>query len=355
MIVYHGTTARRAQRICQAGFVPKKPSRRVWFAKSKGYAERRARQQARRARDRAVVLTCDINLSQLRDQVGERRVIYRGGVIAIDALVPPSVLRAHAGAIDQPSSPDELAEWVNLILRLKPYKGVSRRHPGIQRLSRWIVNRANSQPTSRLRPAQILHMARQWLPEFFKEVEIDPLTLHAHRPVGKIDVQPGPAEPETDPREAEALELLENPRPKRRIRGLSLLAELRDPDLFDWCVMHLRDRSVNVRITALHTMLEREEGDSEVIGPLAESENKRVRAAAIAALAKLSEEDAPRWFTRGLKDPEPCVRLETAALLPRLNPEEHHAIFELARNDPNPDVARVALKLTTGGRRSGPA
>ena len=39
MIVYHGTTARRARRICQEGFLPKKPSRRVWFAEGRTYAQ----------------------------------------------------------------------------------------------------------------------------------------------------------------------------------------------------------------------------------------------------------------------------------------------------------------------------
>ena len=35
MIVYHGTTMKRARRICKAGFLPRKPSKRVWFAKAR--------------------------------------------------------------------------------------------------------------------------------------------------------------------------------------------------------------------------------------------------------------------------------------------------------------------------------
>lgn len=43
MIVYHGTTSRRAQRICAEGFLPKKPSRCVWFAENRRYALGRAK------------------------------------------------------------------------------------------------------------------------------------------------------------------------------------------------------------------------------------------------------------------------------------------------------------------------
>jgi len=348
VIVFHGTTHRRAERICEVGFLPRKPSRRVWFAKGRGYALRRARQQARRARDRPVVLTCDINISQFRERLGKKRVRYNNGVLAIDAPVPVSVLRSHPSVVGQPMTPEELAAWVNHLLGLKAYKGVSRRDPGIERLARWVLNRVTSQPQSRLRPGELLHMARQWLPEHFKGVEVDPKSLRAYRRVRQIDVAAGMDAPEPDPRDDEALTLLADPKPKRRIRGLAILADMEDPDLFEWCVMYLNDRSVNVRVAALHTMLRSEDGDGEVIAPLARSENKRVRAAAIAAMAKFSEDDAPRWFARGLKDPEPCVRIETAAVLSTLDPAEHRGVFELALYDPNPDVVRLAQKLTAG-------
>ena len=52
MIAYHGTTNRRAERICQEGFRPRKPSKRVWFAVGRGYAERRARQHPKRLGER---------------------------------------------------------------------------------------------------------------------------------------------------------------------------------------------------------------------------------------------------------------------------------------------------------------
>ena len=59
-MVYHGTTQNRARRICREGFLPKKPSRRVWFAESYGYALGRARTQAKRAKDHPAVLTCEL-------------------------------------------------------------------------------------------------------------------------------------------------------------------------------------------------------------------------------------------------------------------------------------------------------
>ncbi len=104
-----------------------------------------------------------------------------------------------------------------------------------------------------------------------------------------------------------------------------------------------------MRVASLRTMLRCERADPQIIVPLAESADKRVRAAAIAALAKHSGRDAPRWFARGLKDPSACVRVETAALLSRLDPAEHRgAIFELALYDPNPEIARRAEELTAG-------
>jgi HEAT repeat protein len=110
----------------------------------------------------------------------------------------------------------------------------------------------------------------------------------------------------------------------------------------------LSDESVEVRIAALQTIVHCDDGDPEVILSFTESQNKRIRASAIAALAKHSAEDAPRWFERGLKDGEACVRLETAALLPTLDATKHREIFELALYDPNPAVKNLAEKLTTG-------
>jgi len=77
---------------------------------------------------------------------------------------------------------------------------------------------------------------------------------------------------------------------------------------------------------------------------------KRIRAAAIAALAKHAQTDADAgaWFERGLKDPEPSVRLEVTRVLGRLDPQRHRRIFELALYDPNPQIARQATKLTAG-------
>jgi len=352
MIVYHGTTDRRARRICTEGFVPRKPSRRVWFAKSKAYARGRARTQARRAHDRAAVLTCNIDLHQMRDRLGPKRVFVRGGVIAIDAPIPATVLRSYPAG-DVPASPEELSRWVNRLLGLKPYKGVPRHHPGIDRLSRWVVRRMTHLPDSPIKPGELLHMARQWLAEFFKDVRIDPQTLRVQRRVKTIEMRIEPP-PAPDPREDEAMACLAAAKPKRRIRGLDILAEIADPDLFDWCAMFLEDESAAVRAAALHTMLRCDLGDPEVIGPLAACRDKRIRAAAIAALAKHSGKDAANWFARGLKDPDACVRLETAALLSRLDARRHRAVFELALNDPNPQVARIARKLTAGKGYSKP-
>ena len=62
MLLYHGTTRRSAEQLAIVGFAPRKPSRRVWFAQSKGYALRRAKVKARRSRDRPAVLLCELDL-----------------------------------------------------------------------------------------------------------------------------------------------------------------------------------------------------------------------------------------------------------------------------------------------------
>lgn len=345
MIVYHGTTHRRAQRIAVEGFLLRKPSRRAWFAESRAYAEGRAKTQARRAHDRPVVLACEIDLARMRGRLGAKRVFHRNRVIAIDAPVPATVLRSHPG-LDVPGSPAELAAWVNDVLGLKPYKGVSPRDPGIDRLARWVARRCAHQ--GRVKPRELLYWAAQWLPEHFENVEIDPDTLGAYRKMGEIEMRVEPPAPPADPREDEALELLEDAGARRRIRGLQLLAKIQDADLFDWCAMFLADESAEVRLAALRALRQCEPDDAEIILPFAESRNQRIRAAAIAALVRHAGADGPRWLERGLRDPSPCVRLEAAGMLRGLDPAENREVFELALYDPNPNVARRARKLVGG-------
>jgi hypothetical protein len=348
MIVYHGTTHHNALKIRTMGFVPRAPSHRVWFARSRAYSLRRAQTKAGRGHDRPVVLTCELDIARMRERLGPKRVFYSNGIVAISGTVPVSVIRSHA-IIGVPSMPDELATWLNDLLGLKPHKGVSRRHPGIERLSRWVIHHLASPPGTRIRPGQLLDKARQWLPEFLEGVEIDPEDLLVLHRVEATDEESETAPPEeTDPREAEALAALAAANPKRRIRGLSLLADLGDPDLFDWCAMALEDEALDVRVAALRTMLRCEDGDPEILVPLADSAEKRLRAAAIAALARHSGEGAPYWFEQGLKDPDAAVRLETAGLLSQLDAAEHRDLFELALYDPNPQVRRAAQKLADG-------
>jgi hypothetical protein len=332
MIVYHGTTLGNARKIAQSGFLAKRSSRVVWFTTRKKYAYGRAKQKAIRGRDPAVVLTCDIDLH------GLNHVMRQGHVIAVRGPVPASALRSYPS--DLSSSPEQLAAWLNNVLRLKSYKGIHPRHKGLTALFCWMV-------TDSVTHRQLLGMARQYLPEFFNDVEIHPDTLRVHRKNQPVHLEPAPPEV-IDPREEEAFDCLAASTPKQRIRGLRLLAELGDADLFDWCAMFLNDESADVIVAALETTLRCDDGDPEVILPFAESEDKRIRAAAIAALAKHSDEDAPHWFERGLKDREVCVRIQTAVLLQQLNPTEHQVVFELARYDPNPQIRHLAMKLTEG-------
>ena len=344
MKFYHGTTLRSAIKIAEMGFRPRKGA--VWFTTSKQYAQGRAKQKARRTSSTPFVLACEINIQELYDRLGKRHLMRGGGVIAIRGHVPPTVIRSHL-TLELLNSPEQIAKWVNQRIGRKSYEGISPRHPGIDRLSRWMENRANSGTGSTIRPDELSQKLQQWLPDFFQGIEITPEDL-------RFDCFPEPAEIETAPpsepvnsREENALDDLAAAKPQRRIRGLKQLARLGNEDLYDWCTLLLSDESLEVRVAALQTIAHCDDGDPELLLPFAESQNKRIRAAAIAALAKHSVEDAPSWFERGLKDREVCVRLETAAVLPTLDVAQHREIFELALYDPNPEIKRLAEKLTT--------
>ena len=147
-----------------------------------------------------------------------------------------------------------------------------------------------------------------------------------------------------DTRYNRAIVDISDARAKRRIRGLQLLEKIGVADLFDWCVLQLEDESVDVICNALRIMQRCDAGYTAPILVHAESQQKRIRASAIAALATHASDDTEHWFERGLKDSEACVRMEVARLLPTLDRTEHRDIFDLARHDPNPAVKRSAKK-----------
>lgn len=347
MIVYHGTTLRRAQRIALEGFLPRRPSRRVWFAEGRGYAQGRAQTQARRGHDRPIVLTCDIDLELFRKRLGSNRVFYRNRVMAIDGPVPVTVLRTRLPLVKPPTA-KKLANWLNMMLALPPRLGVQPSHDGIRRLLRWAERRLATGRRPGIIQKELLIRAQKLLPEFFRGVKMDlkrpPACLPGFGPE-RLRERRRP-----DPREALALTRLESDDPKQRIRGLETLAEIEDPDLFEWCVMCLEDDDLQVRLAALRTILHCRQVDCELLVPLARSDDKRIRAAAIAALAAHAGDQAEQWHERGLKDPEPCVRLATARLLKSLDPRRHRRLFELARHDSHPEVEKLAKALTS--RRS---
>lgn len=349
MIVYHGTTRRRARLIRTDGFLPKEPSQRVWFAEDRSYALGRARTQAKRTRDRPVVLRCEVDLADLRRRWGGRRVFHGGHVIAVDAPVSAGVICDDLPPPARPRRGTALGRWVVNSLGLEAYRGVAAYRPRIERLIRWAENRLSRQRHGGITVRELLARAQHLLPEIFEGVDLASAAPRSRPPASAVEAQVEPPPRPTDPREEEALDCLLAESPKQRARGLAILAELGDPDLFDWCAMFLGDTSVEVTVAALHTVLCCRDADPRVIAPFAGSRNKRVRAAATAALAKHDGEHACYWLARGLKDPEPCVRAETAALLSEVDPATHQAIFELALNDPNPEIARRARELATPG------
>ncbi|MYE88862.1 hypothetical protein F4X33_07715 [Candidatus Poribacteria bacterium] len=337
MTFYHGTTLRSAIRIAEIGFLPKKGA--VWFTTSKNRAQRRARQKARKTASPPFIFVCEIDVQELSNRLGKNLVMHSKGFLAIRRRIPPTVIL---------NSTELIASWVSQILQGESYQNISPHHPGIDRLSRWVENRMNTGTDSAIRPKEFSQRLQQWLPNFFRGVKISPEDLRFDYSPEFVDFETEPSLEPVDPREENALDALADVKPKRRIRGLELLAQLEHEDLYEWCTLLLSDESVEVRIVALQTIIYCNDGDPEVLMPFVESQNKRIRAAAIAALAKHSTEDASHWFEQGLKDREACVRLETAALLPTLDVIEHREIFELALYDPNPAIKNLAEKLTIG-------
>jgi hypothetical protein len=349
MIVYHGTTRKRARGIFEKGFLPLPPSRRVWFAESRGYAMGRAKTQARRTHDAPAVLACNLDIQEIRRLRG-KGVVHRKGVVAVDGPVPVHVLRDYPYA-DTPTIPEEVAAWLTSLLRLKPPDAPDSDHPGLVRLSRWINSRLASDPEARLPASELIEKARRWLPEHFAGVRLTAGRLSKQRQIGFASYDVDMPPPGRDPREEEALARLESPEPADRVRGLSLLAELHDPDLSDWCAMFLDDEAVDVRVAALRRMLEGRDVVTEVVEPYANSAERRVRASAIAVLSKHAGDDAARWIERGLRDPEACVRMAAIRFLGQLDPHRDRAPFEVARHDPNPDIADRAERLLLSRRR----
>jgi len=348
MIVYHGTTEMRAKRICAEGFQPRKPTGRVWFAENWSYAYGRAKTQAHRAKDRPAVLTCDINVKRLRAEFGARCVFHRHGAVAIRGRLPVTVVRSYVGGRGVPTSPRDIARWVNDILRLPAPSRVDEGHPGVRRLFSWVVHRRATQPGKHYGEAELLFMARRWMSDVFEGREVNPGAVHGAYRVTTIHVDVNAGMAEARKREEHALELLEAPKAKQRIKGLRVLKDLDEPDLFEWCALCLDDRSVEVRAAALHTMLSCRDIDPEFVEPHADSEDKRVRAFATAVLAKYGGDASACWLERGLKDPCAYVRVETARQLSVLDPVEHRVVFELALYDTNRTVSRYARKLIEG-------
>ena len=347
MLLYHGTTRRSAEQIALEGFAPRKPSRRVWFAQSKGYALRRAKVKARRSHDRPVVLLCELDLAALKRKLGSKRVVYRAGIVSINGSLPVTVLRHAPGVWDTPSSETELAAWLNNVLGLKAYRGIGRNDAGVIRLARWIRNRRTSQPRSRLRDAEVLERAAGWLPEWFRNVSIDPATLRVHRHAAEVTVLPE-LERSGDPVDGtdEVEEALASGNARRRLRGLRRLGRAGDPDLVDWCALLLGDEDHTVRRTALELIARCDEGDPHLLLPYARCSHKGLRSAAVAGMARLGGEDAAEWCSLGLRDPDDVVRLATARELTRFDPRRHRRLFELALYDPNAQVAEIARKLS---------
>ena len=348
MEFYHGTTLSNARGIIENGFRPRGGA--VWFTTEWNYAKNRAEQKARRKHGRAIILKTELEIDELRASLGNGKIQARGGVVAINERLRVQLLQSNS--FELLACPIALAKWINHQLELYPHNGVSQNHWGIVRLAHWMNNRMKSGTGNRIDWQEFVEKGRQWLPAFFDKIPFRPERLPIqHLQNNTIAVR---LRVETQARPLQALKVdtpsdkaivdISDENPKRRMRGLRSLEKVGTEELFDWCVLHLEDESVDVVCNALRIMCRCDDGYIAPILPYAESKNRRIRAGALAALAKHDLENTEHWFERGLKDPAVCVRMEVARLLPTLDRLAHQELFDIARHDPNPVVKRLAKK-----------
>ena len=349
MVFYHGTTLSSARGIIENGFRPRGGA--IWFTTHWNYAKNRAEQKARRKHGRPVVLKTELEIEALRTHLGNGKIHAHGNVIAIRERLSVQLLQSNL--FELLASPAALAQWVNHQLGLYSHNGVSQNHWGVVRLAHWMDNRMRSGTGNRIDQREFFEKGKQWLPAFFDKIPFSPEGVPIQHLQNDtiavqtlyIDTQEETAESlKADTRHIKAMADISDENPKRRIRGLQFLEKIGTEELFDWCALHLEDESVDVVCNALRIMCRCDEGYIAPILPHAEAKNRRIRASALAALAKHASDEAERWFERGLKDPATCVRMEVARLLPTLDRIEYQELFDIARHDPNPVVKRLAKK-----------
>ena len=349
MEFYHGTTLHSARAIIENGFRPRGGA--IWFTNKRAYARNRAEQRARRKNGRPVIIKTELAVETLKEHIGIGKLHIHGGTVAVNERL--SVACRDRDTFELLASPESLSQWINRQAGLYAHNGVSRNHWGVVRLAHWMNNRLHAGTGSRIHPHEFLAKGQQWLPAFFGRFSFSPERFpirHLQHSTIVLETRlPDPEEKSVsrervDERYRKAVADIADACAKRRVRGLRALEKIGIADLFEWCVLQLEDESVEVVCNALRTMQRCADGYTAPILVHAGSENKRVRASALAALAKHAFPDADAWFERGLKDSETCVRMEVARLLPLLDRSEHARLFEIARHDPNPEVKRRARK-----------
>ena len=349
MEFYHGTTLSSARGIIENGFRPRGGV--VWFTTQRNYAKNRAEQKAHRKNGRPVVFKTELEIAELRTHLGNGKIHAHGNIIAVRERLSVQLLQSNF--FELLAYPAALSQWVNSQLGLYSHNGVSQNHWGIVRLAHWMDNRMRSGTGNRIDRQDFFEKGRQWLPAFFDKIPFSPQGLpiqHLQNDTIAVrvlytDTQEEATESsKADTRYTKAMADVSDENPKRRMRGLQFLEKIGTEELFDWCALHLEDESIDVVCNALRIMCRCDEGYIAPILPHAESKNRRIRAGALAALAKHASDDAERWFERGLKDPATCVRMEVAKLLPMLDRIEYQELLDIARHDPNPVVKRLAKK-----------
>ena len=161
VVLWHGTTKRRAECIVEEGFKVKRgrKERRIIFAGRPGMAHGIAQRRAGSEGDLPVVIRCSIDLSHYDDyeRRGNAVYVFRHECIGRDVIEEvkglPRHRRAESETWHEPKAPDNgltdvaltfnsgragVAYWINSYLKLDEADGIREDHGSVGKIKEWL-------------------------------------------------------------------------------------------------------------------------------------------------------------------------------------------------------------------------
>ena len=110
-VFYHGTTGKQARPTDRLhGFEPRAPSRRVWFARNRAVAERRARRKSH-AGERSLVLRCEIDIGALARNAESGHIFHSRGVQRLAQWIQRRIAQDPDGHISGSEVAQVASRW----------------------------------------------------------------------------------------------------------------------------------------------------------------------------------------------------------------------------------------------------